>query len=86
MEQAVIQDAGRTMGGSGYRIPKAEKDATQHRCNTARLTLTLPSSALSRRPVSGLGQGEEPEASRDEPGGGFIRVNLRPPLQTSPAK
>jgi len=39
---------------------------------------------LLRRPVSGLDQGEEPEASRDEPGGGFIRVNLRPPLQTSP--
>ena len=26
------------------------------------------------------------ESTRDEPGGGFIRVNLRPPLRTSPTK
>src|SRR5258706_10948373 len=26
------------------------------------------------------------ESTRDEPGGGFIRVNLRPPWRTSPTK
>jgi ATP dependent DNA ligase domain len=41
---------------------------------------------LARRPVARLDQSEKPKSSRDEPGGGFIRVNLRPPLQTSPAK
>jgi hypothetical protein len=33
-----------------------------------------------------LDQSEEPEASRDEPDGGTIRVNLRPALQTSPTR
>jgi hypothetical protein len=57
--------------------------------DTSSLQTPLPSACGAGKTEAEAGRMKNPppiSRTRDERGGGFIRVNLRPPLQTGPTK